>query len=148
MSNNHYTKKADRRLAKIIASFGDCPIRWSEVETQFNDKRRKRSQRSAASIQARWRILRKKAKQESLKRIAQKDGFEKWFAKLLTCIKELRGQKKIDETKIAELTKRIEALAGERDNAIKEFDEHLAKDEKMRDEAKRLAKAALAVSGD
>lgn len=148
MGNNHYTKKADRRLAKIIAPFGDCPIRWPEVEAQFNDKRHKRSQRSAASLQTRWRILRKKAKQESLKRIAQKDGFEKWFAKLLACIKELRGQKKIDEAKIAELKKRIEALEKERDNAIKEFEEHLAKDEKMRDEAKRLAKAAIAVHGD
>ena len=148
MSNNHYTKKADCRLTKIIAPFGDCPIRWTEVETQFNKKQRKRSQRSAIGLQSRWRILRKKAKQESLKRIAQKDGFEKWFAKLLACIKELRGQKKIDDAKIAELEKRIEAREKERDKAIREFEDHLAKDEKMRDKAKRLTQAALAVHGD
>lgn len=147
MSNNHFTKRQDCYLKEAITSFSGCPICWPRVRDEFN-KRFRRSQRTVEGLQTRWRTLQKKAKQESLKRIAQKDGFEKWFAKLLACIKELRGQKKIDEAKIAELKKRIEALEKERDNAIREFEDHLAKDEKIRDGAKRLAKAALAVSGD
>lgn len=148
MSKNHFTKKGDRRLRRIVASFGGRPVRWREVETQFNDKLHKQSRRSAASLQARWRTLQKKAKQESLKRIAQKDGFKPWLTKLLTYIKALHKQKKKGEAKIAELEKRNKTLEKERDKAVRELEEHLAKDKRIRDAATRRAQAALVVSGD
>ncbi len=148
MSNNHYTKKADCRLERIIASFGGCPIRWPEVEAQFNDKRHKRSQRSAASLQTRWRTLQKKAKQESLKRIAQKDGFEAWFVRFFVSVEKLREELRAAKAKIDELNKANRVLEKERDDAVKAFEVHLEKDERMRSKVKKLGEAALVVNSD
>ncbi len=148
MGNNHYTKKADCRLERIIASFGDCPIRWPEVEAQFNDKRHKRSQRSATSLQARWRALQKKTKQESLKRIAQKDGFETWFVRFFVSVEKLREQVRTTEAEKDELRKANRILEKERDAAIKTLEDHLDNDERMRSKAKKLGEAALVVNSD
>ena len=145
VSNNHFTKKSDCRLTKIIASFDDCPIRWPEVEAQFNDKRHKRSQRSAAGLQTRWRALQKKTKQESLKRISQKDGFEAWFAQFFAGVRGLREQLKAENDKLRK-TNRI--LEKERDDAVKALEDHLDKDERMRGKAKKLGEAALVINSD
>ena len=148
MKNNHYSKRHDFYLKEIIASFGDRPIRWSEVATQFNDKQHKRSQRTAAGLQTRWRTLQKKAKQESLKRIAQKDGFETWFVRFFVSVEKLREQVRTTEAEKDDLRKTNRILVGERDNAVNALEDHLDKDERIRDEAKRLAQTARAVSGD
>ena len=148
MSNNHFTKKSDCRLTKIIASFDDCPIRWPEVEAQFNDKRHKRSQRSAAGLQTRWRALQKKTKQESLKRISQKDGFEMWFVRFFVSVEKLREQVRTTEAEKDELRKANRILVGERDDAVKALEDHLDNDERMRSKVKKLRDAALVVNGD
>ncbi len=133
---------------KIIASFGDGPVNWSKVETQFNDKRHKRSQRSAAGLQTRWRALQKKAKQESLKRIAQKDGFEMWFVRFFVSVEKLREKLKAAETKVDDLNKANRILEKERDDAIRAFEDHLEKDERMRSKVKKLGEAALVINSD
>ncbi len=130
---------------KIIASFGDGPVNWSKVETQFNDKRHKRSQRSAAGLQTRWRALQKKAKQESLKRIIQKDGFESWFARFYAGVENLRKLLKAEND---ELRKANRILEKERDDAIKALEDHLEKDERMRSKANKLREAALVINSD
>jgi len=148
MKNNHYSKRHDFYLKEIIASFGDRPIRWSEVATQFNDKQHKRSQRTAAGLQTRWRTLQKKAKQESLKRIAQKDGFETWFVRFFVSVEKLREQVRTTEAEKDDLRKTNRILVGERDNAVNALEDHLDKDERMRSKVKKLGDAALVINSD
>ncbi|OHA00836.1 MAG: hypothetical protein A3C12_00935 [Candidatus Sungbacteria bacterium RIFCSPHIGHO2_02_FULL_49_20] len=144
MSNNHFTKKQDLHLEKAIASFGDCPICWPLVKEEFN-KRFRRSQRTVEGLQTRWRALQKKAKQESLKRITQKDGFEAWFAQFFAGVRGLREQLKAENDKLRK-TNRI--LEKERDDAVKALEDHLDKDERMRGKAKKLGEAALVINSD
>ena len=147
MSNNHFTKKQDLHLEKAIASFGDCPICWPLVKEEFN-KRFRRSQRTVEGLQTRWRALQKKTKQESLKRIAQKDGFETWFVRFFVSVEKLREQVRTTEAEKDELRKANRILEKERDAAIKTLEDHLDNDERMRSKAKKLGEAALVVNSD